>query len=176
MTLGRSTTTVTLGLIAGILAFAGLAVLRTPSLADPGDTASLEFGVGLTGLGLLCAVTAWGVSGGRPWGRVLALIVATACAASGIFGLYGLVMLVGQGNLWSRMNIAVLAVLLLMGITSAVLLIALWRAHESAKDAIRVTPPGRAAPLAFGLLIGLGSSIAFSSWLSTLSEPPCCPL
>lgn len=176
MTLGRSTTMVALGLIAGILACAGLAVLRTPSLAVPGDTASLEFGVGLIGLGLLCAVTAWGVSGARPWGRLFALIAATACAAAGIFGLYGLAMLVGQGNLWSRMNIAVLAVLLLMGITSAVLLIAVLRVHDSAKDAIRVTPARRAAPLAFGLLIGLGASIAFSSWLSTLAEPPCCPV
>ena len=175
MTLGRSTTAVALGLIAGILAIAGLAVLRTPSLADPGDTASLEFGVGLIGLGLLSAVTAWGVSGMRPWGRLLALIAASAGVVAGIFGLYGLATLVGQGNLWSRSNLAVLAVLLVSEATALVVLVALLRPHGLAKDPIRVSAARRAAPLAFGLLIGISASIAFSSWLSTLAEPPCCP-
>jgi len=115
------------------------------------------------------------VSGMRPWGRLLALIAASAGVVAGIFGLYGLATLVGQGNLWSRSNLAVLAVLLVSEATALVVLVALLRPHGLAKDPIRVSAARRAAPLAFGLLIGISASIAFSSWLSTLAEPPCCP-
>lgn len=174
MTLGRGATIFALGLMAGILAFAGLAVLGTPYLADPGDTASLEFGVGLIGLGALCAVTAWGVSGARPWGRLLAMVAATACAAAGIFGLYGLVVMVGQGGSFSRSNLAVLAVLLASGATAAVLLVAFLR--ERATDEVPRPPAWRRlSRVVLAVAAGIAAAALFTSFLSTLVEPPCCP-
>jgi hypothetical protein len=161
--LRRAASVVLMGLVAGVLAFTGFGV------GQPG-------GLGLFVLAALAAIAGWGISGGAPWGRFLVSLVAIACAIAGAVGIYGLVVLLSQANLWSRMNIAVLAVLLLMGITSVVLLTALVGPKHSAEDAIGLAPGRRAALMGFGLVIGIAASGAFSSWLSTLTEPPCCPL
>jgi hypothetical protein len=163
-----------MGLVTGVLALVAVEVLQPPPV--PEHTQSLEFGSGLFALALLAAMTGWGISGGARWGRFMGSLVAIACAIAGLFGMYVLVVLLGYPGLWSRTNLAVTAVLLLMGITSVVLLTALVGAKHSAEDAIGLAPGRRAALMGFGLVIGIGASGAFSSWLSTLTEPPCCPL
>ena len=174
MTLGRRSASIALGLMAGILAFAGLEVLRTPYLAVPGDTASLEFGVGLIGLGLLSAITAWGVSGARPWSRFIALFAAIAGAAAGVFGLYVLVVMVGNPGTFSRLNLAVLAVLLVSGASAVVLFVALLRERPS-EETQRPAAWQRLAGVVLAVTAGIVASALFTAFLSTLVEPPCCP-
>jgi hypothetical protein len=141
----------------------------------------LGFGVGQPGgaallvLAVLTAITGWGMASGARWRRYLGILMMIATGGAGAYGVYGLVVLVAQSSNWSRVNIAVLAVLLLMGITSVVLLAALVGAKYSAEDAIGLAPRRQAVLMAFGFVIGVGASVLFSAWLSTLVEPPCCP-
>jgi hypothetical protein len=74
----------------------------------------------------------------------------------------------------SRFNLAVLAVLLLMGISSIVLLALLTGTLHSAEDSIRIAQRRRASLVVFGLVVGIAASVVFSLWLSTLTDPPCC--
>jgi hypothetical protein len=102
-------------------------------------------------------------------------VVAIACAAAGMFGLYGLVALVAFG-LFSRANLAVLGVLLLSGVTSVVLLVALLRGSIPTGASIDVGARPPATRLAIGVALGIGVAALSGFALSMVAEPPCCPL
>ncbi len=162
MSLLRAASVVQLGVVAGTLASISFGV------GQPG-------GLGLLGLALVAAVTGWGISGRARWARALGFLVAIVCAAAGVFGLYGLVALIAFG-LFSRANLAVLGVLLLSGVTSAVLLVALLRDREPPGALIDVGARPRATRLAIGVALGIGVAALFGFALSMVAEPPCCPL
>lgn len=171
--LREAASVVQMGLVAGVLAFAGFGVLQPPPVTE--HTRSLEFGSALLVLALLAAITGWGISGRARWGRYLGFLVAIACAIAGMFGMYGLVVLIGYPGTFSRSNLAVLAVLLFMGMTSVVLLVALLGEKHSVKNLIGLGPRQRLAWLAFSFVSGIAVSAVFSAALSTVAEPPCCP-
>jgi len=158
----RAASVVQMGVVAGTLGFVSFGV------GQPG-------GLGLLGLAVVAAVTGWGISGRARWARVLGFVVAIACAAAGVFGLYGLVALIAYG-LFSRANLAVLGVLLLSGVTSVVLAVALLRDREPPGALIDVGARPRATRLAIGFALGIGVAALFGFALSMVAEPPCCPL
>ena len=114
------------------------------------------------------------MAAGTEWGRYLGILVAIAFGGACAYGVYGLVVLTGYVGI-SRFNLAVLAVLLLMGLTSVVLLAAMVGPRHAAEGTIGLTPRRRSAFLAIGFLVGVAASVVFSTWLSTMPEPPCCP-
>ncbi len=174
MTLRRAASVVVMGVVAGVFAFAGIVVVRPPPVTE--YTRSLESGSGLLVLAVFAAITGWGLSGGARWGHFLGVLAAIACAIAGMFGIYGLVVLLAYPGMFSRSNLAVLAVLLLMGMTFVVLLVALLGERHSVKTASGLEPRQRLARLAFGSALGIGASLVFSSALSAMPEPPCCPM
>lgn len=162
MSLLRAASVVQLGVVAGTLASVSFGV------GQPG-------GLGLLGLAVVAAVTGWGISGRARWARVLGFLVAIVCAAAGLFGLYGLVALVALG-LFSRANLAVLGVLLLSGVTSVVLLVAMLRDSKPAGASIDVGARPQVTRLVIGVVLGIGVVALFGFALSMVAEPPCCPL
>lgn len=150
-----------MGLVAAVLGVGSLGV------GQPGGSAILVFSV-------LLATAGWWVAAGSQWGRRLGILVATAFGVAGAYGVYGLVSLMDDGGI-SRFNLAVLAVLLLMGTASVVLLAAFVGPKRFAEHRIGVAPRRRAELVAFGLVVGIAASVVFGLWLSTLTDPPCCP-
>jgi hypothetical protein len=162
MTRRQAASVVQMGLVAGVLGFVSFGV------GQPG-------GAGLLALAVLSAITGWGISGGARWGRYLGVLAAIVSGGAGAYGIYALVAVIAY-TLTSRFNLAVLAVLLLLGITCIVLLALLVGVKASTEDPTAHSPRRRATLIASGLVIGIGASGVFSSWLSTWTEPPCCPL
>lgn len=149
-----------IGLVAGVLAVASTGV------GPPGGGALLA-------LAALMAVAAWFAAGASRWRRYLGIPIAIAFGIAGAYGVYGLVSLLDDGGI-SRFNLAVLGVLLLMGTTSAFLFLALAGRAHSAEVATRLEPWRRAASVAVGVILGVGASLLFGIWLSSLTDPPCC--
>lgn len=173
MNLSRRAGVVQMGLVTGVLAFAGFGVLQPPPITQ--YTRSFEFGSALLGLGALAAITGWGLSAGSRWGRILALLVAIAAAFAGLFGIYGLLSMVASPGLFSRSNVAVLAVLLFMGMTSLVLVFALPGETSRMSEPSSFSQRRRLTLLATSFVVGVGASALFGAVLSTMPEPPCCP-
>ncbi|MEX0626979.1 MAG: hypothetical protein WD402_10575 [Chloroflexota bacterium] len=173
MNLGQAASVVQMGLVAGVLAFAGFGVLQPPPITE--HTRSLEFGSALVGLALLAAITGWAISGGARWGRFLGWLVAIVCAVAGAFGIYGLVAFLADPEVFSRSNLAVLAVLLFMGVTSIVLVAVPLGERHSQEVLSSFIQRKRLTWLASGFVIGIAVSAAFGAFLSTVPELPCCP-
>ncbi len=173
MNLRQTTSVAQMGLVAGVLAFAGFGVLQPPPITD--HTRSLEFGSALVGLALLAAVTGWGISGRARWGRFLGWLVAIVCAVAGAFGIYGLVYFLADPEIFSGSNLAVLAVLLFLGVTAIVLVAVSLGKRHSQEVLTSFIQRKRLTWLASGFVIGIAVSAALGAFLSTVPEPPCCP-
>jgi hypothetical protein len=169
------------GAVAGILAFAGVAMLVQTLMRDaPGDTASPQLAALLAAAAVVVAAASVVVATAGPWSRGAGLALGVAGLVAG-FG--GLLYLIGASLIAAGMfpalllrptNLTVALVMALAGLTGIGLLM-----RPSRADPARTTGPrpvGSWYPVAVGIATGLAAAWIWGALIWPLIPDECCLL